>query len=93
LTVERSKTEAGEGRTIPLNPALLQVLEKHAAWYQLRFARIDPEWYLFPFGQANCLDPTPPDHDLEDWPDQRAGSRGRERAATRFAAHPHHRTR
>jgi integrase len=49
LTVGRSKTEAGEGRTIPLNPALLQALERHAEWYKLRFGRIDPEWYLFPF--------------------------------------------
>jgi integrase len=51
LTVGRSKTEAGEGRTIPLNPALLQALQDYAEWYKLRFGRIEPEWYLFPSGR------------------------------------------
>jgi integrase len=60
LTVGKSKTEGGEGRTIPLNPALLQALRDHAEWYTLRFGRIEPEWYLFPFGRANKLDPTRP---------------------------------
>jgi len=79
-TVGRSKTEAGEGRTIPLNPALLEALQKHAEWYQLRFGRIDPEWYLFPFGQANHLDPTRPITTLKTgWINarDRAGVKGR----------------
>jgi integrase len=48
LSVGRSKTEAGEGRTIPLNAALLEALRHHADWYVLRFGRIEPDWYLFP---------------------------------------------
>ena len=60
LTVGKSKTEAGEGRTIPLNAALLEALRDHAEWYTLRFGKIEPEWYLFPFGRANQLDPTRP---------------------------------
>jgi len=32
LTVGRSKTEAGEGRTIPLNASLLQALREHLEW-------------------------------------------------------------
>jgi integrase len=80
LTVGRSKTEAGEGRTIPLNPALLEALQQHAEWYQLRFGRIEPEWYLFPFGQANHLDPTRPITTLKTgWINarDRAGVKGR----------------
>jgi hypothetical protein len=56
----KSKTEAGEGRTIPLKAALLKALHHHAGWYTLRFARSSPIWYLFPFGRANHLDPTRP---------------------------------
>jgi len=80
LTVGRSKTEAGEGRTIPLNPALLQALETHAEWYTLRFGKIDPDWYLFPFGHANHLDPTRPITTLKTgWLNarDRAGVKGR----------------
>ena len=40
LNVRKSKMEAGEGRTIPLNPALCQALQEHAEWYVLRFGRI-----------------------------------------------------
>jgi hypothetical protein len=32
LTVGDSKTEAGEGRTIPLNSALLEAMVDHAKW-------------------------------------------------------------
>jgi hypothetical protein len=60
LTVGKTKTEAGEGRTIPLNAALLEALLHHAEWYRLRFGKIEAEWYLFPFGRANHLDPTRP---------------------------------
>jgi len=80
LTVGRSKTEAGEGRTIPLNTALLEAMKKHAEWCQLRFGRIEPEWYLFPFGQANHLDPTRPITTLKTgWINarDRAGVKGR----------------
>jgi len=60
LRVGRSKTEAGEGRTIPLNPALYEALRQHADWYALRFGKIEPHWYLLPFGKANELDTTRP---------------------------------
>jgi integrase len=60
LTVGKSKTEAGEGRTIPLNAALLEALRHHSDRYALRFGKIEPDWYLFPFGRANHLDPTRP---------------------------------
>jgi integrase len=60
LVIGKSKTEAGEGRTIPLNAILYQALKEHSEWYILRFGRIEPDWHLFPFGRANQLDPTRP---------------------------------
>jgi integrase len=60
LTVGRSKTAAGEGRTIPLNDPLFEALQQHAVWYETRFGRIKPDWFLFPFGRANELDPGRP---------------------------------
>jgi integrase len=60
LAVSRSKTEAGEGRTIPLNSALYDALAAYADWYILRFGELRPEWYVFPFGRPRPNDPTRP---------------------------------
>ncbi len=60
LTVGKSKTEAGEGRTIPLNSVLLPALLDHSRWYMRRFGMVKPDWYLFPFGKSKHLDPTRP---------------------------------
>jgi integrase len=60
LTVGKSKTEAGEDRTIPLNSVLLPALLDHSRWYTRRFGMMRPEWYLFPFGKSKHLDPTRP---------------------------------
>ena len=60
LTVGKSKTEAGEGRTIPLNSALSETLAEYAEWYEVAFSEIRPEWYLFPFGKPRPSDPTRP---------------------------------
>lgn len=60
LTVGASKTEAGEGRTIPLNSALLEVMVEYANWYTQRFGTIQPEWYVFPFGKPRPADPSRP---------------------------------
>jgi integrase len=67
LTVGESKTEAGEGRTIPLNSALLEAMVDYSKWYTKRFHTIKPEWYVFPArigtpstGQKRPLDPTKP---------------------------------
>ena len=58
LTVGRSKTEAGEGRTIPLNSAVMEMLEDYRAWYRYKFHDLRPEWYVFPFGNPHPSDPT-----------------------------------
>ena len=60
LVVGQSKTEAGEGRTIPLNSSLLPVLREYAVWYKEKFGATRPEWYVFPFGRPRPSDPTRP---------------------------------
>ena len=60
LTVGESKTEAGEGRTIPLNSVLLQAMVDYSKWYTQRFGTIQPGWYVFPFGKPRPKDPTRP---------------------------------
>ena len=60
LAVSRSKTEAGEGRTIPLNSTLYDALAAYSDWYILRFGELRPEWYVFPFGRPRPNDPTRP---------------------------------
>ena len=48
LTVGKSKTDAGEGRTIPLNSELFTALNDHFAWYTSKFGAPKSHWYLFP---------------------------------------------
>ena len=60
LAVGRSKTEAGEGRTIPLNSSLFEVLSSYSAWYREKFGEVRAEWYVFPFGKPSPSDPTRP---------------------------------
>jgi integrase len=67
LTVGRSKTDAGEGRTIPLNDELFSELTEYASWYASRFGTLKPEWYVFPGlvgkpekGKRRFFDPTRP---------------------------------
>jgi integrase len=87
LTVGKSKTEAGEGRTIPLNASLVAALVDHSRWYTGRFGTARPEWYVFPGrvgkpvkGQKRPLDPTKPIASLKTaWRNvkKRAGVQGR----------------
>ena len=60
VTVGASKTEAGEGRTIPLNADVLGALVAHSKWYLKKFGETRPEWYVFPFGKPQPTDPTRP---------------------------------
>ena len=60
LAVGRSKTEAGEVRTIPLNSVLYEAVIGYVQWYTERFGGIRPEWYVFPFGKPRPSDPTRP---------------------------------
>jgi integrase len=65
LTVGRSKTDAGEGRTIPLNSELISALSEHASWYTNHLGFAKAEWYVFPGragkperGKGRPFDPT-----------------------------------
>lgn len=60
LTVGDSKTEAGEGRTVPINDELLTALNEHVKWYEKKFKARRPEWFLFPHGKPQPTDPTRP---------------------------------
>jgi len=76
LAVGRSKTEGGEGRTIPLNSALLPALTEYVAWYADQFGEIRPEWYVFPFGKPRPSDPTRPVTTLKTaWTNVRANAK------------------
>ncbi len=58
LQVGKSKSDAGEGRIIPLNSDLYDALVEHRAWYQQRFGEIRADWYLFPWGKPTPQDPS-----------------------------------
>jgi integrase len=87
LTVGRAKTEAGEGRTIPINRRLMAALQSHSEWFIGRFGATRPEWYLFPgrigkpaAGEKRPLDPARPISSLKTaWRNvkARAGVQGR----------------
>jgi len=83
LTVGDSKTEAGEGRTVPLNSELLQALVDYSKWYTKRFGTINHEWYVFPgrvgrpeSGKKRPLDPMKPMVTLKtSWKNVRKGAK------------------
>jgi integrase len=58
VRVGRAKSEAGEGRIVPLNSEVYQALIDHRAWYSKRFGEIREEWYVFPWGKPRPSDPT-----------------------------------
>jgi integrase len=57
VKVGRAKSEAGEGRIVPLNSEVYQALIDHRASYRKRFGEIREEWYVFPWGKPRPSDP------------------------------------
>jgi hypothetical protein len=57
VKVGRAKSEAGEGRVVPLNSEVYQALIDHRAWYSKRFGETRDEWYVFPWGKPRPSDP------------------------------------
>ena len=57
-TVGASKSEAGEGRTIPLNSDVLSALVEHSRWFLKKFRTTNPALYVFPAGQPQPTDAT-----------------------------------
>jgi len=60
VTVGEAKSEAGTGRTIPLNFDVKAALVEYAKWYLERFGSMEPDWFVFPFGKGQPSDPTRP---------------------------------
>ncbi len=60
LTVGKSKTAAGTGRTIPLNGQLLRTLTAHRVWYEATLGDVRPDSYVFPGGKARHYNPSKP---------------------------------
>jgi integrase len=58
VQILESKTDAGDGRIIPINSVLYEAIVEHMTWYQRKFKEIRAEWYLFPFGRPRPWDPT-----------------------------------
>ena len=60
LVVGETKTDGGTGRTIPLNSTALDAVNDYAEWYEEKFGKLSPEWFVFPFGKPQPTDPTKP---------------------------------
>jgi len=60
LTVGKSKTAEGTGRTIPLNSELLKTLAEHQTWYQKNVGKPNMDHFVFPKGAHKKFDPTKP---------------------------------
>ena len=58
ITVGQTKSDAGTGRTIPMNDDLFAAAVEYAKWYTGRFKSSKAEWYVFPFGRPRPIDPT-----------------------------------
>jgi integrase len=65
VTVGESKTDAGTGRTIPMNQDLFSAAVEYAKWYTGRFGAVQQDWYVFPFGKPRANDPTRPQTSLK----------------------------
>jgi integrase len=60
LTVGKSKTAEGTGRTIPLNSELLKALAEHQTWYKANAGKPSGDHFVFPKGAHKQYDVTKP---------------------------------
>lgn len=58
VQVGRAKTDAGEGRIVPLNSELYEAVIVHRVPYIKKFGEAKDEWYVFPWGKPRPSDPT-----------------------------------
>lgn len=73
ITVEKTKTDAGSGRTISMNDELFAAVIEYAKWYTARFGSSRPEWFIFPLGKPVPSDPPRPQTSLKTaWRNVRA---------------------
>ncbi|MFL6448617.1 MAG: tyrosine-type recombinase/integrase [Bryobacteraceae bacterium] len=57
ITVGRAKTSSGTGRVIPINDELAAILAHHRSWFATQFGEAQPDFYLFPWGSPEPIDP------------------------------------
>jgi integrase len=60
LVVGHTKSDAGSGRTVPLNKNVLAAMKSYVVWYEENFGAPQPDWFVFPFGKPQPIDPTRP---------------------------------
>ena len=60
LTVGKSKTDEGAGRTVPINTELHRVLVEYRRWYEDTVAPVRNACYVFPWGAYKRYDPSKP---------------------------------
>ncbi len=60
LTVDKSKTPAGTGRTIPINSELRAILEDYRTWYESKIGPADPHRFVFPSCENRKWNPCRP---------------------------------
>jgi integrase len=60
LTVGKSKTAEGTGRTVPLNSELLKALVEHQTWYKANIGSPSANHFVFPRGAHRRFDATKP---------------------------------
>ena len=58
ITVGKSKTAAGSGRTIPINSELLRTLAEYKNWFEDLVANALPDYYVFPWARSKKYDPS-----------------------------------
>jgi len=75
-TLPATKSDAGTGRTIPMNQELFFSATEYAKWYTSKFGESKTDWYVFPFGKPFPQDPTRPQTSLKTaWRNVRAGAK------------------
>ncbi len=65
VTVGQTKSDAGTGRTIPMNLDLHLVFNEYYVWYVDRFGCVQTSWFVLPFGRTWTQDPTRPQTNLK----------------------------
>lgn len=60
VRTEKSKTEGGKHRAIPMEQRLWATMVHYRSWYESKLGEPKSSWYVFPFGNAPKLDPTRP---------------------------------
>jgi hypothetical protein len=76
ITVGQTKTDAGSGRTVPMNDELMAAAVDYSQWYTGQFGSANPDWHVFPLGKPAPKTPTRPRTSIKTaWLNTRAKAR------------------